>query len=283
MSGNQRHRHQALLATAVGSGVSLSASLLALGVATRTSTGHASGWTYPCLIAAVVIFLLAVYVLTALLFGWWLPGGFEKHSVPVLVFRDPEVTRRTVRPATLSTISNESMPVTGTSMTTTSTTYVTGIGRRDDEVLVWIVYALVENVPSEGDERREAVARNVHATLRFSDENGVIVEGLPARWSEHEQDVPVERITGRPTYVDLPVDSGAVRIDVALKYPGDSQCYAYNDETRFTTHDLRGIELGPEPVTVDVTVIGADVRSSARYRLTHDGAGDAPPTMTRLD
>jgi hypothetical protein len=167
-------------------------------------------------------------------------------------------------------------------MTTTSTTHVSGSVRRDDEVLAWIVYVEVENVPSEGDGRKDAVARNVRATLRFTDWAGVIIAELPARWSQHDQDVPVEKIIG-PTYMDILVDSGAVPIDAALKYPGDSQCYAYNDETRFTTNDLRGIALGPEPVTVDVAVIGADVRSSARCRLSHDGAGDAPPTMSRLD
>jgi hypothetical protein len=53
---------------------------------------------------------------------------------------------------------------------------------------------------------------------------------------------------------DLPANGGPYKLDVAIKYRRDPQCYAWNDESRFKTHDLRDVGLGEYPVRLRFTL-----------------------------
>jgi len=195
-------------------------------------------------------------------------------SRPRLVFREPYIAARTFE------ISVSSLPV-------------TVVGRRhleewlrnrpDLEGAVWCVYAQVENVPEVGDDGELPDAKNVHATLRFVDHRGhTIIENFAGRWSHHPQDAPVET-TQAPATADLRANGGPSKLDVAIKYPRDPQCYAWNDESRFRTRDLRDKGLGEYPVKVEIHLEGSGVTASAIYVLNHSGFDMDPPTIDPWD
>jgi hypothetical protein len=217
----------------------------------------------------LLVWLLAAVILVCLI---GLLATFRRQPQPeesqaLLLFREPSVEPRTVR---WSMNDNWSVPV-------------TGIGHRPDLESVWCVYAQVENVPRVGEDGVSHAAGNVHATLRFMNDAGDIIAELAGRWAHRPQDAVVEA-TQAPATADLPPNSGPYKIDVAIKYPNDPECFAWNDQTRFETTDLRGKGLGADPVTVEIDLRGSGVGVTARatYRLSHSGIGPEPPTMTRI-
>jgi hypothetical protein len=193
-------------------------------------------------------------------------------SRPRLVFRAPSVEPRVVG------ITNASVPV-----TEVGPQQIEGWLRHQSdgpEVWVWCVYGQVENVPEPGDDGELPDAKNVHATLRFIDAKGrTIKDNFEARWSSSPQDASVET-TQAPATQDLPANGGPYKLDVAIKYRSDPQCYAWNDQSRFKTPDLKDVGLGEDyPVKVEINFEGSGVTASATYLLNHSGLDMDPPTM----
>jgi hypothetical protein len=195
---------------------------------------------------------------------------------PELVFRPPTVKLRDVGWLTIST---SSFAVTGTA---------TGLQRQGQfepapEGRAWCVYAWVANVPVVGDDGVSHEAKDVHATLTFSDATTGLPIGTPlsGRWAKHPLNV-TEQATLTPATMDLQGNGVAQQLDVAIQYYGEPECYAHNDQTRFAGGDFRGVPLGGYSVTVEISLQGSGVTASATYRLIPNATGTGPPVIRVL-
>ena len=91
-------------------------------------------------------------------------------------------------------------------------------------------YANVRNEPSRGAQD----ARNIRATLRYTDAEENEICEIEGRWAYHPQDFMVER-TQAPSVADIPAHGGNFKIDLGLIYFQDDAWFAFNDESRFRT------------------------------------------------
>jgi hypothetical protein len=82
---DRQHKHRDLWLVVVGTCLTLAGGTpVALWIAEKTvPSAYISLWPNPFIVAAIIVFLAGTYVFLALLFGWWLPGGFEAESPPL--------------------------------------------------------------------------------------------------------------------------------------------------------------------------------------------------------
>jgi hypothetical protein len=126
-----------------------------------------------------------------------------------------------------------------------------------------IAYLQVWNEPKQGSRTAEMVSLR----LRFMRGENVVRE-FPARWSPTLQPAGHES-TQNPHEEDLAADGARHKFDVAAILPGERQCYAVNDRSRFL--GWKAYPLGTGPVTVEVIAKGSNARTTSRWVLTHDG------------
>jgi hypothetical protein len=113
-------------------------------------------------------------------------------------------------------------------------------------------------------------AENVVTKLRFESSDGTVTE-MHGRWSQLPQHGDPER-TLEAEGITIPSNGEPKWVDVAIKYQDDDECYAFNDENRFQSRDLRYRPLGPSPIRVEVTAKGSNCRGArAVFTLTHSG------------
>ena len=221
-----------------------------------------------------ILAVVAVVLLVDLVISYW-PRPTPVVSKPRLVFLEPSVEQRVL-------MSNVSVPT-------------TGIGpqqledwlQREQELTPSFGASIyrVKNVPVVGDDGALPPALNVHARFRFVTEaGGVLAPKVYGRWAHRlGRDAFVEAAATQTRSTTDLQPNVLRKLDVALKYTSDPQCYAWNDETPFKRKDLRGIALGEGPVIVRVDLEGSGITATATYRLTHNGVGPEPPALHRID
>ncbi len=164
--------------------------------------------------------------------------------------------------------------------TTTTTVYMSSIdvsemaltgfdptrqGKRRDSSLFG-TYVRISNQPQVAGRDAE----NVVTRLRFEASDGTVTE-MHGRWSQLPQHGDPER-TLEAEGITIPSNGERKWLDVAIKYQDDEICYAFNDENRFRSRDLRYRPLGPSPIRVEVTAKGSNCRpAKANFTLTHSG------------
>ena len=149
-----------------------------------------------------------------------------------------------------------------------------------------VAVVTVTNDPAKRDEA--ATARHVIVNLSFFKLNSadpcLILSG---RWSDNEQAglrgqfAPIDDLRRR----DLHPNGEPNLIDVALKYPDDEQCYAFNDETCRNTPDWRdpAFELAAQSYRVRVRLQGVGLDDVEHdFLLTNLGKGKGL-TIRRLE
>jgi len=134
-------------------------------------------------------------------------------------------------------------------------------------------YVPVMNRPRLGSKDAE----HVSAELRFHGEDGTLLHEISGRWSATLQHGASE-LTLRPPEITMPrtrTERDAHPLDVAMKYPSERQCYAFNDENRFSAPgNLRHRPLGQPPIRVEITVAGTSARTlRGHFVLSHDANG----------
>lgn len=139
------------------------------------------------------------------------------------------------------------------------------------------LYVEVANKPRRGG----GTVRDVRVTLTFSDEAGNEKLSIPGRWSATPQHVdpeltlaaqPADVATGCPCLVDL-----------AMKYQGDRDLYAFNDENRFSGNGLRHNKLGTDPLIVTVRAHSPGGASAVGRFIIDPRPIGKPPTIRPLD
>lgn len=123
---------------------------------------------------------------------------------------------------------------------------------------IW--YLHIWNDPPNGSRTAEAV----HLQLRFLRE-GSSVQQIPARWSHTPTDVGIES-TQVPSQLDIPANGVQYMVDILARFPGHGQIYAVNDAVQFSGWE--SYPLGTEPLVLEVTARGANVRGTTRWKVT---------------
>lgn len=150
---------------------------------------------------------------------------------------------------------------------------------------------LATNDPPDGGPG--VTAEKVTATVTFVDEDGdVLLEGaLRARWANSKQTHEHQRVGYEYEHLEKDIEANDLPepIDIAMKYPGEKDCFAWTDENslapggKLEAHRLRGTSF-----FVDVVVKGKNTpRISRRYVLTNPGKNydlrlvplDHPPVL----
>jgi hypothetical protein len=131
----------------------------------------------------------------------------------------------------------------------------------------YCAYVHVRNDPLRG----EADARNVRASLRYTDDAGNLLCEIEGRWAHHPLDAKAER-TQAPAIADLTAHGGNYKIDIGVRHLDDSEWFAWNDESRFVKPDLRHHPLGSHAF-VDVSLRGSGVRAIGRFEIPN-ASGD---------
>ncbi len=116
-------------------------------------------------------------------------------------------------------------------------------------------------------------ANDVHIRLIFSNTaTGNVVQDLPARWAFTSQAEGPESGQLAPM-ANIPRNNLAHPLDVALRYPGDTQCHGITNRSRHI--GWKHYPLGIGPVDVLVVVEGSNAkRVAARYEVLWPGNGD---------
>lgn len=224
-------------------------------------------WVLLLLTVGIVLVLIAIYI-----------GNRDVRARPRLVFGDAKAEiRGTTRKPT-----GGYEPALMMTTTTTTALYITNlipsafplsgfgpatyIGPGDQAV--YGTYVLIANKPRiAGRDAKDVVTR-----LRFEGSDGSITE-IHGRWSQLPQHGDPER-TLEAEGIDIPSNGEWKWLDVAIKYQDDEVCYAFNDENRFRSRDLRYRALGPSPIRVEVTAKGSNCQpATASFVLTHRGKG----------
>jgi hypothetical protein len=120
-------------------------------------------------------------------------------------------------------------------------------------------------------------AEKVVAHITFERNGSAVIHEILGRWSETEQRAETGRIGIFLENAQLDIDPNGLRhpLDIAMKAPDDSSCYAYNEDNsnladlRLPIHELVGEEF-----TVHVRLRGASTDEiSASFLLENGGAG----------
>ena len=139
------------------------------------------------------------------------------------------------------------------------------------------VYVLVLNEKRAG---RQA-ATEVFATITFAKPNGESFE-MSGRWADPPESQFLQPTIRAPEVASIPANGNPHILDVARKYLDDPYCYAFNDENR--THSL---DLRYQPIQNDETVVTVEISSNARplvgqFVLSHKGKGTTVSLERRL-
>jgi hypothetical protein len=145
----------------------------------------------------------------------------------------------------------------------TGASYLVGYGKSAS-----FAYLRVWNKPRLGGKE----AKNVTCRLTFLDAAFQLLHEIDGRWSATPQHRHSE-LTLRAheaTIAKTTSASSAHVLDIAMKYPDEDECYAFNEENRFVDpKELRHHALGAPPVHVKVEVFGSNARRvTANYVLT---------------
>jgi hypothetical protein len=136
--------------------------------------------------------------------------------------------------------------------------------------------ALAVNDPPDGFPG--ATARKVAARVKICGADGSLLVDMQGRWSASEQEHERARVGMSVEHLetDIPANEFVPRpIDLAMKYPDDEDCFAYNDENSRMPDDgrLESHRLVGKTFIVEVAIRdGEGRRASRRFVLTNPGA-----------
>jgi hypothetical protein len=133
----------------------------------------------------------------------------------------------------------------------------------------------IKNNPPAGSKGLKA--EKVAAFVTFERDGAPVVSDMVGRWSETDQRAETGRLGISLESAQLDIEPNGLRhpLDIAMKDPDDSSCYAYNeDNSSGVGLRLPSRELVGEEFTVHVQLRGSNTDEiSASFLLKNGGAG----------
>jgi hypothetical protein len=119
-------------------------------------------------------------------------------------------------------------------------------------------------------------AEHVWARVSFRGPNSQVLATMYGRWAD-PMESQLEALTIKaPEVQSIPANGNPHSLDIAFKYVEDASCYAFNDENRGHSSDLRYRELPDSHTVVHVEVFSSTKTLVGEFDLRNDGGGSEP-------
>ena len=151
---------------------------------------------------------------------------------------------------------------------------VSGIDHVGDAHFVYV------SIANKRHKRRKA-AMNLTVALKFIGLEGNQLYEINARWSDPQESQLNAPTLAAPQLDVLPATGISRYFDVALKYPKDEICYAFNDQNRTHADDLRYRPINDRIALVRSEVTADHGITRAEFELKSNGEGSVPTLVLR--
>ncbi len=119
-------------------------------------------------------------------------------------------------------------------------------------------------------------AEGVWAHVSFRRSGGPVLVEMDGRWADPMESQFEAPTIKAPEVQSIPANGNPHALDVAFKYIKDASCFAFNDENRVRSTDLRYRELPDSHTIVHVEVFSNAKTLVGEFDLLNDGEGSEP-------
>jgi hypothetical protein len=263
----------------------VAAVVMAVTAFSDAATTNPRPWTAPW-------FLTCLFVAAGLLTGAMILLVGARQATPHLSFGQPYVAERGLVRAVPKTppgyytapLAPSSPPVTAFLPPAWSSSAGAGASipaASSGASLTWSAFFAYVRVYNEPRANRQSAER-VWARISFFRSDGKPLLVMDGRWSDPPESQLESPTIRAPEVQSMPANGNPYDLDVAFKYAEDACCYAFNNENRINSTDLRQPDraLGDPHVVVRVEVSGNTGTLVGHFDLRHNGRG-SQPTLQR--